>query len=44
MAGIADGAIVGSAIVRLLAQYGKEAPVHIGEYVRKMKEAVREND
>lgn len=44
MAGIADGAIVGSAIVRLLAQYGKEAPAHIGEYVRKMKEAVREND
>ena len=44
MAGIADGAIVGSAIVRLLAQYGKEAPVHIGEYVRKMKEAVCEND
>ena len=44
MAGIADGAIVGSAIVRLLAQYGKEAPSHIGEYVRKMKEAVREND
>ena len=44
MAGIADGAIVGSAIVRLLAQYGKEAPVHIGEYVRKMKEAVRESD
>lgn len=44
MAGIADGAIVGSAIVRILAQYGKEAPAHIGEYVRKMKEAVREND
>ena len=44
MAGIADGAIVGSAIVRLLAQYGKEAPEHIGDYVRKMKEAVREND
>ena len=44
MAGIADGAIVGSAIVRLLAQYGKEAPVHIGEYVRKMKEAVSASD
>ena len=40
MAEIADGAIVGSAIVRLLEQYGKEAPEHIGEYVRKMKEAV----
>ena len=41
MAGLADGAIVGSAIVRLLEQYGKEAPEHVGEYVRKMKEAVR---
>ena len=41
MAGLADGAIVGSAIVRLLEQYGKDAPEHIGEYVRKMKEAVR---
>ena len=41
MAGIADGAIVGSAVVRLLEQYGKDAPEHIGEYVRKMKEAVR---
>ena len=43
MAGLADGAIVGSAIVRLLAQYGKDAPAHIGEYVRKMKDAVRDN-
>ena len=41
MAGLADGAIVGSAVVRLLEQYGKNAPEHIGEYVRKMKEAVR---
>ena len=40
MAEIADGAIVGSAIVRLLEQYGREAPAHIGEYVRTMKEAV----
>ena len=43
MAGLADGAIVGSAIVRLLAQYGKDAPAHIGEYVRKMKDAGRDN-
>ena len=40
MAEIADGTIVGSAIVRLLEQYGREAPKHIGEYVRVMKEAV----
>ncbi len=41
MAGISDGAIVGSAIVKLLAKYGKEAAPHIGEYVREMKNAVR---
>ncbi len=40
MAAIADGAIVGSAIVRLLEQYGTEAPAHIGAYVCQMKEAV----
>lgn len=40
MADITDGAIVGSAIVRLLAQYKKEAPAHIGDYVRKMKQAL----
>lgn len=42
MAGIADGAIVGSAIIKLLEQYGKEAPRYVGEYVRRMKEAVSE--
>ena len=42
MAGLSDGAIVGSAIVKLLEKYGKEAPPHIGEYVRAMKEAVRQ--
>ena len=40
MAGIADGAIVGSAIIKLLEQYGKEAPKYIGEYVREMKKGV----
>ena len=42
MATISDGAIVGSAIVKIIAQYGKEAAPYIGEYVRKMKEAVSE--
>ncbi len=36
-----DGVIAGSAVVRLLEKYGKEAPRYIGEYVRSMKEAVR---
>ena len=42
MAAYADGVIVGSAIIRILEQYGREAPEHIGEYVRKMKEALRQ--
>lgn len=40
MAAIADGAIVGLAIVKLMAQYGKEAPAHVGEFVRRMKQAL----
>lgn len=42
MAGLSDGAIVGSAIVKLVAQYGRDAVPHVAEYVRKMKAAVRE--
>jgi tryptophan synthase alpha chain len=41
MAALSDGAIVGSAIVKLVAQYGKEAPKYVGEYVKSMKEAVQ---
>ncbi|MBP3459081.1 MAG: tryptophan synthase subunit alpha [Lachnospiraceae bacterium] len=44
MASLSDGAIVGSAIVKLVAQYGKEAPGYVGEYVKSMKEAVRRAD
>ena len=40
MAEVSDGAIVGSAIVKLLEQYGREAPQQIGAYVRKMKETL----
>ena len=40
MADIADGAIVGSAIIKLLAQYGTDAPAHIGKYVKAMKDAL----
>ena len=40
MAGLADGAIVGSAIIKLLEQYGKDAPEYIGAYVKSMKEAL----
>ena len=41
MAGIADGAIVGSAIVKLLEKHGKNAPEYVGEYVKSMKDAIR---
>ena len=40
MAAVSDGAIVGSAIIRLMAKYGKDAPAYVGEYVREMKNAV----
>ena len=41
MAGISDGAIVGSAIIKLLAQYGRDAAPYVGEYVKSMKDAIR---
>lgn len=37
---VADGVIVGSAIVRLLKEHGKNAPKYIGEYVKSMVEAI----
>ena len=42
MAALADGAIVGSAIEKILARAGREAPGEIGAYVRAMKEAMKE--
>ena len=41
MAALSDGAIVGSAIIKLLARYGKDAPVHVGAYVKEMEDALR---
>ncbi len=41
MSDLSDGVIVGSAIVKLLAKYGKDAPKYIGEYVRSMTEAMQ---
>ncbi len=40
MAGLSDGAIVGSAIVKIIAQHGAEAAPYLYEYVKAMKEAV----
>lgn len=41
MASISDGAIVGSAIIKLLEKHGKDAPVYVGEYIKSMKKAIR---
>ena len=40
MSADADGVIVGSAIVKIVAQYGKDSAEHVAEYVRSMKEAI----
>lgn len=40
MADLSDGAIVGSAIIKIIEQYGKDAPQYVGEYIKKMKEAI----
>ncbi len=40
MAAISDGAIVGSAIIKLLEKYGKDAAPYVGEFVKEMKEAI----
>ena len=41
MAALSDGAIVGSAIIKIIEKYGKNAPDHVGAYVRSIKEALR---
>ena len=40
MSKIADGVIVGSAMVRIVAEYGKDAPEKLAEYVKSMKAAI----
>ena len=40
MAALSDGAIVGSAIIKLTARYGREAVPYVREYVAAMKAAV----
>lgn len=41
MAAKADGVIVGSAIVKLIGQYGRDAAPYVAEFVKQMKDAVR---
>ena len=35
------GAIVGSAIVKLMEKHGTDAPEYVAEYVKSMKDAIR---
>lgn len=41
MAGLSDGAIVGSAIIKIIEKYGKDSPKYVGEYIKSMKDAIR---
>ena len=40
MAEVSDGAIVGSAIIKIIEKYGRDCPKYVGEYVKSMKEAL----
>ncbi len=40
MAALSDGAIVGSAIIKIIARYGADAAKPVGEYVKSMADAV----
>ena len=40
MADMSDGAIVGSAIIKIIEKYGRNAAEPVGEYVKSMKKAV----
>ena len=42
MAQYADGVIVGSAIVKIVERYGRDAAPHVGDYVRDMKNAIND--
>ncbi len=42
MASLSDGAIVGSAIVKMIAQHGTAAPAPVGAFVREMASAVHQ--
>ena len=36
-----DGVIIGSAIVKLVAEYGRDSAKPVGEFVKSVKEAMR---
>lgn len=44
IAASADGVIVGSAIVSIIAEHGRDAAGYVGAYVKKMKDALRQSN
>lgn len=40
MSDMSDGAIVGSAIIKIIEKYGKDSPEYVEQYVRSMKNAM----
>lgn len=44
MASIADGVIVGSAIVKIIAEHGEQCVPYVEDYVRSMKKAISRSD
>lgn len=44
IAASADGVIVGSAIVSIVAEHGRDAAGYVGDYVKKMKDALRQSN
>ena len=40
MAAVSDGAIVGSAIIKIMEKYGQGSPAYVGEYVKSMVDAI----
>jgi tryptophan synthase alpha chain len=41
IARVADGVVVGSAIVEIVAEYGKDAAPHVRDYVKSLSDAIR---
>lgn len=41
IATVSDGVIVGSAIVKIIAKYGRDCVPYVSEYVKSMKDAIR---
>lgn len=41
MSSVSDGAIVGSAIIKIIGEHGEDSAKYVGEYVKSMKDAIR---